>query len=197
MSLLFPAACQAHFPYRMAANLPSFPHSALPTSPWSLELFLPPGFRAFLSSLCSCRGRGSKQQDWSYICVLVLFQTFLVNRDGECIDWGRLRVQEWNWLRVFISLCTPQWLAFCVQWNVPNLAAIDMQMSTASPRHVADQRHQSLGKNSAKTCPGFRCWVCIELKLQIMSEYWMHRFQRKNTENKQAAIVFSVAPSVY
>lgn len=84
---------------------PIFPIARQPTShplltlpslyhPASLELFLPPGFRAFLSSLCSCRGRGSKQQDWSYICVLVLFQTFLVNRDGECIDWGRLRVRE-------------------------------------------------------------------------------------------------------
>lgn len=77
----------------------SLSHGSLPPilsslCPPYITLFLPPGFRAFLSSLCSCRGRGSKQQDWSYICVLVLFQTFLVNRDGECIDWGRLRVRE-------------------------------------------------------------------------------------------------------
>lgn len=68
--------------------------------------------------------------------------------------WGCENEIGWGF---FISLCTPQWLAFCVQWNVPNLAAIDMQMSTASSCHVADQRHQSLGKSSAKTWPGLRC----------------------------------------
>lgn len=105
---------------------PIFPISRQPTShplftlpspyhPASLELFLPPGFKAFLSRLCSCRGRGSKQQDWSYICVLVLFQTFLVNRDGECIWLGEAEGARMKLAEVFLFSCVRHsgWLFVC------------------------------------------------------------------------------------
>lgn len=129
--------------------------------------FFNSGVRALSSRSLFTLGRRNKQRDWSYIASWYCSRASLsIGRAGECIDrvsWRGESEIGWD----FLLQCVSLWLASCVQRNVANLPAFDMQMSRAALRH----RFESLGNGSTNPRHGCKCAI-KHTEVNILQRLW-------------------------